>query len=87
MPKRGARVTNTHVDEDPRPRAVWPLAKEIDDDERPRSSARLYVASLTAYLIGQMLDISIFLVLRKMTGQTSLRSATAARTKATRNSP
>jgi len=32
------------------------------------TSARLYVASLTAYLIGQMLDISIFLVLRKMTG-------------------
>lgn len=32
------------------------------------TSARLYVASLTAYLIGQMLDISIFLILRKMTG-------------------
>jgi uncharacterized integral membrane protein (TIGR00697 family) len=32
------------------------------------TSARLYVASLTAYLIGQMLDISIFLVLRRMTG-------------------
>jgi len=32
------------------------------------TSARLYVASLTAYLIVQMLDISIFLVLRKMTG-------------------
>ncbi len=32
------------------------------------TSARLYVASLTAYLIGQMLDISIFLVLRKLTG-------------------
>jgi uncharacterized integral membrane protein (TIGR00697 family) len=32
------------------------------------TSARLYVASLTAYMIGQMLDISIFLVLRKMTG-------------------
>jgi uncharacterized integral membrane protein (TIGR00697 family) len=32
------------------------------------TSARLYIASLTAYLIGQMLDISIFLILRKMTG-------------------
>ncbi len=32
------------------------------------TSARLYIASLTAYLIGQMLDISIFLILRRMTG-------------------
>ena len=32
------------------------------------TSARLYVASLTAYLIGQLLDISIFLILRKLTG-------------------
>lgn len=32
------------------------------------TSARLYVASLTAYLIGQLLDISIFIVLRRMTG-------------------
>ncbi|HVY40148.1 MAG TPA: queuosine precursor transporter [Polyangia bacterium] len=32
------------------------------------TSARLYVASLTAYLIGQLLDISIFLTLRKLTG-------------------
>lgn len=32
------------------------------------TSARLYVASLTAYLIGQMLDISIFLLLRRLTG-------------------
>ena len=32
------------------------------------TSARLYVASLTAYTIGQMLDISVFHVLRKLTG-------------------
>jgi uncharacterized integral membrane protein (TIGR00697 family) len=32
------------------------------------TSARLYVASLTAYVIGQLLDISIFQVLRRMTG-------------------
>lgn len=32
------------------------------------TSSRLYVASLTAYVIGQMLDISIFLILRRMTG-------------------
>jgi queuosine precursor transporter len=32
------------------------------------TSARLYVASLTAYLIGQLLDISIFYLLRRMTG-------------------
>lgn len=32
------------------------------------TSSRLYVASLTAYLIGQMLDISIFLMLRRLTG-------------------
>ena len=32
------------------------------------TSARLYVASLMAYLIGQLLDISIFIVLRRMTG-------------------
>jgi queuosine precursor transporter len=31
-------------------------------------SSRLYVASLSAYLIGQLLDISIFLALRKLTG-------------------
>ncbi len=31
-------------------------------------STRLYVASLTAYLIGQLLDISIFFVLRRLTG-------------------
>ena len=32
------------------------------------TSARLYVASLTAYLIGQMLDIAIFRNLRRLTG-------------------
>lgn len=32
------------------------------------TSARLYVASLTAFLIGQLLDISIFLMLRRLTG-------------------
>jgi queuosine precursor transporter len=31
-------------------------------------SSRLYIASLTAYLIGQLLDISVFLFLRKLTG-------------------
>jgi uncharacterized integral membrane protein (TIGR00697 family) len=32
------------------------------------TSARLYVASLTAYVIGQLLDISIFQGLRRLTG-------------------
>jgi uncharacterized integral membrane protein (TIGR00697 family) len=32
------------------------------------TSSRLYVASLTAYLIGQMLDIAIFKNLRRVTG-------------------
>ena len=32
------------------------------------TAARLYVASLTAYVIGQMLDISIFRFLRRRTG-------------------
>ncbi len=32
------------------------------------TSARLYVASLTAYMIGQLLDITIFHGLRKITG-------------------
>ena len=32
------------------------------------TSSRLYIASLTAYLIGQLLDISIFYVLRSVTG-------------------
>lgn len=32
------------------------------------TSARLYVASLTAYLIGQFLDISVFQVFRRLTG-------------------
>jgi uncharacterized integral membrane protein (TIGR00697 family) len=32
------------------------------------TSARLYVASLSAYLVGQMLDISIFYLLRRLTG-------------------
>jgi hypothetical protein len=31
-------------------------------------SVRLYFASLTAYIIGQLLDISIFFALRKLTG-------------------
>lgn len=33
------------------------------------TSARLYLASLTAYLIGQFLDISVFQVLRTLTGE------------------
>jgi uncharacterized integral membrane protein (TIGR00697 family) len=36
------------------------------------TSARLYLASLTAYLIGQLLDISIFQVLRRLTGHRML---------------
>ncbi len=32
------------------------------------TSARLYVASLTAYLIGQFLDIAVFQVFRRLTG-------------------
>jgi uncharacterized integral membrane protein (TIGR00697 family) len=32
------------------------------------TSARLYVASLSAYVIGQLLDISIFRTLRRLTG-------------------
>ncbi|HVZ86776.1 MAG TPA: queuosine precursor transporter [Polyangia bacterium] len=32
-------------------------------------SVRLYIASLVAYLIGQLLDISIFLLVRRMTGE------------------
>ena len=32
------------------------------------TSARLFVASLTAFIIGQLLDISIFRTLRRMTG-------------------
>jgi len=32
------------------------------------TAARLYVASLSAYVIGQLLDISIFRTLRKLTG-------------------
>jgi len=31
-------------------------------------SVRLYIASLTAYVVGQLLDISIFFSLRKLTG-------------------
>jgi queuosine precursor transporter len=31
-------------------------------------SSRLYVASLSAYLVGQLLDISVFVLLRKLTG-------------------
>jgi hypothetical protein len=33
------------------------------------TSSRLYLASLTAYMIGQLLDISIFGLLRQLTGQ------------------
>jgi uncharacterized integral membrane protein (TIGR00697 family) len=33
------------------------------------TSARLYVASLTAYMIGQLLDLSIFQLLRRATGE------------------
>jgi len=36
------------------------------------TSARLYVASLTAYIIGQLLDISIFHGLRRITGHRML---------------
>src|SRR4051812_9429195 len=43
---------------DPRPRALWPLAKEIDDDEDVRSTGRLYVA-----VIGFYTDIKIGIVL------------------------
>ena len=32
------------------------------------TSSRLYVASLTAYIIGQLLDISLFQILRRLTG-------------------
>ena len=32
------------------------------------SSVRLYIASLTAYLVGQLLDISIFFLVRRVTG-------------------
>ncbi len=32
-------------------------------------SVRLYVASLAAYLVGQLLDISIFFFLRRLTGE------------------
>jgi uncharacterized integral membrane protein (TIGR00697 family) len=31
-------------------------------------SSRLYLASLSAYIVGQLLDISVFLALRKITG-------------------
>ncbi len=43
---------------DPRARALWPLAKEIDDDETVRSSARLYVG-----VIGVYTDIKVAIVL------------------------
>lgn len=36
------------------------------------TSARLYLASLTAYMIGQLLDIAIFQVLRRLTGHRML---------------
>lgn len=32
------------------------------------TSARLYVASLTAFVVGQLLDISVFQILRRLTG-------------------
>jgi hypothetical protein len=44
--------------EDPRVRALWPLAKEIDDDERVRSSTRVYVGVLGFYT-----DIKVAVVL------------------------
>jgi hypothetical protein len=44
--------------EDPRPRALWPLAQEINKDENVRSSARLYVA-----VIGFYTDIKVGIVL------------------------
>ena len=43
---------------DPRVRALWPLAKEIDDDETVRSSARVYVGVLGFYT-----DIKVAIVL------------------------
>ena len=33
------------------------------------SSVRLYIASLVAYLVGQLLDISIFFLVRRVTGE------------------
>ncbi len=33
------------------------------------SSVRLYIASLAAYLVGQLLDISIFFLVRRVTGE------------------
>jgi uncharacterized integral membrane protein (TIGR00697 family) len=36
------------------------------------TSSRLYLASLSAYLIGQLLDISIFQVMRRLTGHRML---------------
>jgi uncharacterized integral membrane protein (TIGR00697 family) len=33
------------------------------------SSVRLYIASLSAYLVGQLLDISIFFLVRRVTGE------------------
>jgi hypothetical protein len=43
---------------DPRPRSLWPLAKEIDDDETIRTSAPFYVA-----VIGFYTDIKVTMVL------------------------
>ncbi len=36
------------------------------------TSARLYVASLVAYMVGQLLDISVFQILRRVTGHRML---------------
>jgi hypothetical protein len=47
-----------YLRDDPRPRALWPLAEEIDDDENVRSSGRLYVA-----VIGFYTDIKVGIVL------------------------
>jgi hypothetical protein len=44
--------------EDPRPRALWPLAQEINQDQRVRSSARVYVG-----VIGFYTDIKVGIVL------------------------
>jgi hypothetical protein len=48
----------TLLRDDPRPRGLWPLAEEIDDDETVRSSAQLYVA-----VIGFYTDIKVQMVL------------------------
>ena len=49
------------------PSPVSPISNEVFQTAFG-SSARLFVASLTAFIIGQLLDISIFRALRRMTG-------------------